>query len=268
MIELNLKKQLSHFKLDINIKINKNDFIALTGPSGSGKTTFLRILAGLERSDSKIVVNNKIWQNKNNFLPPQKREIGLVFQDFALFNNMNVLQNLLYVNNDLKLANKLLKIVELDNFKNQNVTNLSGGQKQRVALARALMKKPKILLLDEPLSSLDLTLKEKLQNELLKIHNEFNLTTVMVTHNQTEIYKLSNKTIILDSGIIEKYDLTKKLFLKNESHIEGVIIDITPNDLVILVKNQFIKMDKKNNNLKIGDIIKLDATQSHQNLNF
>jgi len=254
MIKLNLKKELSHFKIDIDIEINQGDFIALTGPSGSGKTTFLRILAGLEKSNSKIVVENKIWQDKKTFLPPQKRDIGFVFQDFALFPNMNVIQNLLYVKNDLNLANELLDIVELQNYKNQSVLNLSGGQKQRVALIRALMKKPKILLLDEPLSSLDKNLKEKLQNELLKIHNKFDLTTIMVTHDESEIYKLSNKTILLNNGKIKKYDLTKKLYL-NENYIEGRVIKIINDKAIVLLQNKLIKI--KNNFFKIGDTIQI-----------
>ena len=172
----------SEMLLDIELNINHGDFIALCGKSGSGKTTLLRILAGLEKAKGIIHVENDIWQDHHSFKSVQKREIGFVFQDYALFDNMSVLKNLLYVNQDKKLAQHLLEITELSELKHRNTTTLSGGQKQRGALCRAMMKKPKLLLLDEPLSALDPTMRIKLQNEILTLHKEFNTTKIGRAH--------------------------------------------------------------------------------------
>jgi len=204
MIKIDIKKELnSSHKLDVKLNISKNEFIALSGKSGSGKTTLLRVLAGLEEASGDIVVENNIWLSKNFKLPVQKRDIGFVFQDYALFENMSVEQNLLFVQKDKKLADELLEITELTQLKKSYPKTLSGGQKQRVALCRALMKKPKILLLDEAFSALDYSMRLKLQDELLIFHKKFNLTTIMVTHDQKQMYKLANRVVFLDNGKIQ-----------------------------------------------------------------
>ena len=216
MICLDLKKQLhginGDFNLNFKIEINEGDFVSLSGKSGSGKTTILRILAGLESSNSAIKVNNEIWQNDKIFKKVQKRDIGFVFQDYALFPNMSVEQNLLYVNNDKNLANKLLEMTHILGLKDLYPNNLSGGQQQRVALCRAFMKKPKILLLDEPLSALDKSTREQIQDEIIKLHKEFKTTTILVSHDQDEIDKLCNKQIFIDNGTIIKEKIVKKKF--------------------------------------------------------
>ncbi len=129
MISLHVNKKLigasGEIKLEINTTLNDHELIALYGVSGSGKTTLLRILSGLEDSDGKIVVDGKIWQDKTTFLPPQKRDIGFVFQDYALFPNMSILDNLLYTKKDISLANHLLEITELKELKNRKPTDLS-----------------------------------------------------------------------------------------------------------------------------------------------
>lgn len=240
MIELDIKKELLNINDSLNLRvkiaIKNNTFLALSGESGAGKTTLLRIIAGLEKSSSKIVVDDKIWQDKNIFLPPQKREIGFVFQDYALFPNMNVLQNLLYIKNDKKEAMKLLQICKMDKLKDRMVTNLSGGQKQRVGLCRALMRNPKILLLDEPLSALDMNMRTKLQDEILNLHNEFKVTTIMVSHEPSEIYKLANKVIYLKEGKIKKYATPKEVFLHTKGSQKfsfyAQVIDIKKVDII------------------------------------
>ena len=218
MIELNITKKLSgsinNMSLDIELNIQNNTFLAITGASGSGKTTLLRILAGLETTNGTIKVDGTIWNSKNIILPPQKRDIGFVFQEYALFTNMTILENLLYVNNDKILAKHLLDITELSSLQNRYPNDLSGGQKQRVALCRALMGKPKILLLDEPLSALDPSMRKKLQEEILLLHKEFNTTTIMVTHDYNEIYNLSNRTIVINNGTIVEDGESKKIIKK------------------------------------------------------
>ncbi|NMD01259.1 MAG: ATP-binding cassette domain-containing protein, partial [Bacteroidales bacterium] len=147
MIKIDINKKLhganGEMDLNINLEIKQGEFLALTGFSGSGKTTLLRILAGLEEASGTINIDNDIWLNNKFSLAPQKRDIGFVFQDYALFPNFSVLDNLLYVNKDKELANYLLKMTELEELKNRFPQTLSGGQKQRISLCRALMNRPK-----------------------------------------------------------------------------------------------------------------------------
>ena len=240
MIFIDIKKPLKGIKenmiLDVKLELKKGEFLAISGESGSGKTTLLRIVAGLEKADGKIIVDNDIWLSNKKSLPPQKREIGFVFQDFALFPNMSVIENLLYVNNDKKFANKLLSLSGLESLKNRMPHSLSGGQKQRVALCRALMRKPKLLLLDEPFSALDTKMRENLQNEIMIFHKEFNLTTIMVSHSIEEIYKLADNMIELNNGKIIKQGSPKQLLLKTSGSekfsLKGKIIDLIKADVI------------------------------------
>ncbi len=240
MIFIDIKKPLKGVKenmlLEAKLNLKKGSFLALFGASGSGKTTLLRIIAGLEKADGKIIVDNEKWLDKKKFLPPQRREIGFMFQDFALFPNMNIMENLLYINNDKNLAEKLLGLSGLNALKNRIPHSLSGGQKQRVALCRALMRKPKLLLLDEPFSALDTKMRENLQNEIMMFHNEFDLTTIMVSHSPEEIYKLADIMVELKNGKIIKKGSPKELLLKTSGSekfsLRGKIIDIIKADVI------------------------------------
>ena len=223
MIEIDIHKRLfgsnGEMELDINLTIKRGEFLALAGESGAGKTTTLRILAGLESSMGTIKVDNEIWQSNNYSLAIQKRKIGFVFQDYALFPNMSVEKNLLFVHKDIELANYLLDITNLYNLKDRLPHTLSGGQKQRVSLCRAFMKRPKILLMDEPLSALDPFMRVKLQDEILRLHEEFGTTTLMVSHDLDEIYNLSNRLIIIRDGkIINDGDTKKLLYSQKVTH--------------------------------------------------
>ena len=186
MIKVNISKNLPKFKLNVNLSFDNNLIYLIEGKSGSGKTTFLRILSGLDKGDGEIIVDGKIWQNEKIFLPPQKRDIGFVFQDLALFPNMSVIENLLFVKKDKKFASEILNIVGLSGFENRYPMNLSGGEKQRVAIARALMKKPKILLLDEPFSALDLESREIIKKEIQNIKDKLKTTIFIVSHNKED----------------------------------------------------------------------------------
>jgi molybdate transport system ATP-binding protein len=270
LIKINIKKQLhgasGDMNLDVDLQIKSNDFIALIGQSGSGKTTMLRVLAGLEKSDGLIKVDSTVWQDNKTFLPPQKRKIGFVFQDYALFPNLSVEENLLYVNKDLTLAKELLALTELSELKNRMSNTLSGGQKQRVSLCRAMMNRPKLLLMDEPLSALDPNMRLKLQHEILLLHKKFETTTIMVSHDLSEIYKLSNQLIELQNGKVIKYGDTKKLLLDSTNSqkfsFQGEIIDIKKVDViniaVISIGQQLVEVvlsSQEAQNLTIGQNI-------------
>lgn len=221
MIEIDIHKSLHGSKgtmdLDVHLDIQKGAFIALMGESGSGKTTLLRVLAGLEKAEGNITVEGLPWLKKRKMLPPQQREIGFVFQDYALFENMSVEENLLFVNKDKVLAKKLLQMTELSRLASRNVKGLSGGQKQRVSLCRAMMNKPKLLLMDEPFSALDPALKTKLQDEILKLHKTFGTTTIMVSHDTDVSYNLADRIVVLDHGKIIADGTPKEVLVKTST---------------------------------------------------
>ncbi len=240
MISLSIKKELHGsngvMNLDINLSLQNGEFVALSGVSGSGKTTLLRVLAGLEEAFGEIIVDGEIWLNEKIKKPIQKRDIGFVFQDYALFPNLSVLDNLLYVKKDKDLAKKLLRLTDLYELKNRYPDSLSGGQKQRVSLCRALMKRPKILLMDEPLSALDTHMRVKLQDEILALHKEFGTTTIMVSHDPSEMYKLASRVLVLKDGKIIDDGLPKDILLKTQGSqkfsFEGVLLDIIKVDVI------------------------------------
>lgn len=274
MIEIDIKKELhgsqGAMNLDVNLNINNKDFIALTGLSGSGKTTLLRSLAGLEKAEGIIKVDNEIWQDEKEFLPVQKRKIGFVFQDYALFPNMTVIENLFFVNKDKELANHLLKITDLEALANRLPNSLSGGQKQRVSLCRALMNKPKLLLMDEPLSALDPNMRTKLQDEILQLHKEFETTTILVSHDPSEIYKLSNRVIVLKDGNVIDDGNAKSVLLKTSGSakfsFEGKLLDIVKVDVIyiaiIAIGQQLVEVTITSNEakeLKVGQDIRVST---------
>ena len=240
MISLNIKKELHGsngvMNLDINLSLQNGEFVALSGVSGSGKTTLLRVLAGLEEAFGEIIVDGEIWLNEKIKKPIQKRDIGFVFQDYALFPNLSVIDNLLYVKKDKDLAKQLLSLTDLYELKNRYPNSLSGGQKQRVSLCRALMKRPKILLMDEPLSALDPHMRLKLQDEILTLHKEFKTTTIMVSHDPSEMYKLASRVLVLKDGKIIDDGLPKDILLKTQGSqkfsFEGELLDIIKVDVI------------------------------------
>lgn len=274
MIKIDISKKLhgsnGEMNLNINLEIKQGEFLALAGLSGSGKTTLLRILAGLESANGTINIDNNLWLNDKFCLPSQKREIGFVFQDYALFPNFSVLDNLLYVNKDKELANYLLKVTELEELKNRFPLTLSGGQKQRVSLCRALMNRPKILLMDEPLSALDSNMRTKLQNEILTLHKEFNTTTIMVSHDPSEIYRLANRIVVLNYGQIINDGTPKEILLKTKGSqkfsFEGELLDIIKVDVIhvaiVSIGQQLVEVvvgKDEIRSLKIGQKVSLST---------
>jgi len=274
MIKICIKKELhgsnAAMSLDVDLTLNAGEFIALTGESGSGKTTLLRILAGLEEANGEIKVNDTSWLNAAKTLPPQKRQIGFVFQDYALFENMSVLQNLLFVSINKNLALRLLEITELTELQNRYPNTLSGGQKQRVSLCRAMMNEPKLLLLDEPLSALDPLMRRKLQDEILTLHREFNTTTIMVSHDPSEIYKLASRVIVLNQGKVTSDGNTKETLLKTQGSqkfsFTGELLELKKVDVIFIaivaIGQQLVEVvlsEEETSELSIGDKVTIST---------
>lgn len=274
MISLNIKKELHGsngvMNLDINLSLQNGEFVALSGVSGSGKTTLLRVLAGLEEAFGEIIVDGEIWLNEKIKKPIQKRDIGFVFQDYALFPNLSVIDNLLYVKKDKDLAKQLLSLTDLYELKNRYPNSLSGGQKQRVSLCRALMKRPKILLMDEPLSALDPHMRLKLQDEILTLHKEFKTTTIMVSHDPSEMYKLASRVLVLKDGKIIDDGLPKDILLKTQGSqkfsFEGELLDIIKVDVIniaiVAIGQQIVEVVISNieaQNLIIGEKVNVST---------
>jgi molybdate transport system ATP-binding protein len=274
MIKIDIHKNLSahdgNMNLHINCEIEKGELVTLYGESGAGKTSTLRILAGLLKPDKgEITIENNTWVDTKNkiFLPPQKRNLGYVFQDYALFPNMTVLQNLEFATDNLqdkKVITDLIEMMELGELKNRKPQTLSGGQQQRVALARALVRTPDILLLDEPLAALDYKIRLKLQDYIAKIHHEYGLTTVLVSHDIGEILKLSDRVIVLEQGKITRQGNPSEIFsnqnISGKFKFIGEILKIEPQDVVIivsvLIQNNVVKVIAEKSEiqtLSIGD---------------
>ncbi|WP_194540432.1 ABC transporter ATP-binding protein [Paenibacillus sp. JZ16] len=199
---------------DINVEIGSGEIVSLLGPSGSGKTTLLNIILGLTRMDQgKIVFQDQDLSN----VPMRKRGFNIVFQDYALFPNLNAYDNIVYGLRNKKGSvsqqevQEYIEFLELQPHLNKRIGELSGGQKQRVALARTLVTKPKILLLDEPLSALDGVIKESIKQRIQSIAREFKLTTIIVTHDPEEALTLSDKILIIHQGQIAQFGTPQEI---------------------------------------------------------
>lgn len=276
MIQLNIQKKLKaasgEMELAINTEIKQGDLVSFYGKSGAGKTTILKILAGLLKPEKgEIIVQENTWLNtsKKINLKPQKRKVGYVFQDYSLFPNMTVKKNLEFAlnkNQDQKIISELIEIVELGDLRNRKPETLSGGQKQRVALARALVQKPSILMLDEPLSALDSEIRYKLQQHILQVHHEFNLTTILISHDISEILRMSDYLFELESGKIIRQGKPSELFqfqnLNAKFQFTGDLVAIEKQDflyiLTIRIGKDIVKViadETEGTNLAIGDKI-------------
>lgn len=216
MLELkNIKKSYDGVTVlkNIDLTISDGEIVSILGPSGCGKTTLLNLILGLTDADSgKIIFDGKDITN----VPMEKRGFNIVFQDYALFPNLNVMQNITYgLKNTPNIStqeevNELIELLGLKPHLNKKIDQLSGGQKQRVALARTMVMKPKILLLDEPLSALDGVIKESIKEKIKQIARDYHLTTIIVTHDPEEALTLSDKVLIVNDGSISQYGALKK----------------------------------------------------------
>jgi iron(III) transport system ATP-binding protein len=194
---------------DLHLEIGDGEFVSLLGPSGCGKTTTLRLLAGFLQPDAgEIYVDDKVVSSASLLVPPERRNMSMIFQSYAVWPHMTVAQNVAYGLKFKKLSKqdidakvtKVLGVVHLAELKDRYSAELSGGQQQRVALARALVVEPQILLMDEPLSNLDANLREEMRFEIRRLHEEFNITTIYVTHDQAEAMATSDRIAVLDHG--------------------------------------------------------------------
>ncbi|MBU0600221.1 ABC transporter ATP-binding protein [bacterium] len=218
-----LSKRLGSFSLDeINIEVNKEEYFVILGPTGAGKSTLLEIIAGVNKPDQ-----GEIWINGREVSgwPPEARNIGLVFQDGALFPHLRVIDNIKYglrlkkhgVKEIKEKIENILKLLHISQIKDAYPMTLSGGERQRVALARTLVLEPKVLLLDEPLSSLHPDLKKRLQDELRKVQQELKMTTIQVTHDHDLVLPLADRLAIMNNGKIIQVGRPEEIFQRPQS---------------------------------------------------
>ena len=205
---------------DISIQVEDGEIVSILGPSGCGKTTLLNIILGIVEADGGSIVYNGEDLTRTVM---EKRGFNIVFQDYALFPNLNVYQNITYgLKNKPNISSKeeveeLIHLLGLEEHLNKRVDQLSGGQKQRVALARTMVMKPRILLLDEPLSALDGVIKESIKDRIKTIAREYHLTTIIVTHDPEEALTLSDRVLIIDQGAIAQYGRPAEIIQKPEN---------------------------------------------------
>ncbi|MBQ5907357.1 MAG: ABC transporter ATP-binding protein [Treponema sp.] len=211
MLELkNIKKSYDGVTIlkDISISIENSEIVSILGSSGSGKTTLLNLILGIIKPDSgNVIFDGKDLTN----VPMELRGFNIVFQDYALFPNLNAYKNITYglrnypCRSTQQEVDSLIDLLDLRQHLDKKIDKLSGGQKQRVALARTMVMKPKILLLDEPLSALDGVIKESIKETIVRIAKDFNLTTIIVTHDPEEALTISDKVLIINKGNIEQF---------------------------------------------------------------
>ncbi|GAA3401035.1 ABC transporter ATP-binding protein [Paenibacillus hodogayensis] len=202
---------------DFNLEIEDKEFVVFVGPSGCGKSTTLRMIAGLEDiSKGEIYINNVLV----NELPPKDRDIAMVFQNYALYPNMSVYENIAFglrlrkmPKHEIDIAVKrAARVLEIEAYLDRKPKQLSGGQRQRVALGRAIVRNPQVFLMDEPLSNLDAKLRVQMRSELIRLHKQLEVTTIYVTHDQTEAMTMANRIVVMKDGIIQQVDTPEEIY--------------------------------------------------------
>nr|WP_246582884.1 polyamine ABC transporter ATP-binding protein [Clostridium mobile] len=254
---------------NLNLHIRKGEFLTLLGPSGCGKTTTLRMIAGFEMpSSGKIIIDGEDVTDKS----PNERCVNTVFQNYALFPHMNIADNIAFGLKMKKVPKKqieakvqeMLKIVKLEGYESRMPSQLSGGQMQRVAIARAIINNPKVLLLDEPLSALDLKLRKQMQLELKHLQRELGITFIFVTHDQEEALTMSDRIVVMNKGDIEQLGTPEELyerprtkfvadFLGETNILEGETIKVKETEVLLNLEEEKDIIRIPNLNYHIGD---------------
>ena len=220
----------------IDLELKSGEFVSLLGPSGCGKTTTLRMIAGfVDPTLGTIEMDDKILSSPAGSVPPDRRQMSMIFQSYAIWPNMTVEQNVAFGLELRKIASaevkrrvgEMLEVVHMNHLADRYPAELSGGQQQRVALARAIVIRPSVLLLDEPLSNLDATLREEMRFEIRRLHDEFHVTTVYVTHDQAEAMVTSDRIAVMNHGRIEQVDHPRALYNKPKTRFVAGFIGRT-----------------------------------------
>jgi spermidine/putrescine transport system ATP-binding protein len=226
-----LNKSYGTFQVlkDFSFSIELGEFLSLLGPSGCGKTTIIRLIAGLENLQSGEILLDGV---RIDTIPPYKRPVNTVFQNYALFPHMNVFENIAYGLRAKRLSSKAIKekvfealeLVQLKGFEKRQPHQMSGGQKQRVSIARAIVNKPPVLLLDEPLTALDLKLRKEMRYELRNLQQKLGITFVYVTHDQEEALVMSDRVAVMNGGVIEQVGTPREIFTHPKSRFAAEFI--------------------------------------------
>jgi iron(III) transport system ATP-binding protein len=238
LILRNIDKRFGDFQAvnGFSLELKSGEFVSLLGPSGCGKTTTLRMIAGfMPPSGGTIEMDGQVISSAAGVVPPEKRRMSMIFQSYAIWPNMTVGQNVGFGLEVRKLpradierrVDRILDVVQMGALKGRYPAELSGGQQQRVALARAIVVEPEVLLLDEPLSNLDANLREEMRFEIRRLHDEFKITTVYVTHDQSEAMVTSDRIVVMNKGRIEQVDPPHVLYGKPRSRFVAGFIGRT-----------------------------------------
>ena len=252
---------------NISFDIKEGELVCILGPSGCGKTTLLNIIGGFISDFSGDVLLSD--ENINN-IPPEKREIATVFQSYGLFTHKNVIDNVSYGLKLLKVdkntrenrAKEMLEKVGLAGYEKKKIKELSGGEQQRVAIARSMVLNPKLLLLDEPLSNLDVHLRDVMRKEIKRIQKQFGVTMIIVTHDQEDAFKLADRVIVINEGHIEQIGTPEELYKEPKNNFISSFIgenNIIDESLVIRPEEISIKLDSSGEG-KVVDVTYLGAT--------
>ena len=267
---------------DLNFSVKKGEFVSFIGESGSGKTTFLKCLAGLEKINSgRITLNDRVLDDNTTFIKPNHRKIGFIFQDYPLFPHLSVLENL-KINLEEQYEKNIkyfLELTGLDNLLSRYPHELSGGEQQRVCITRALIREPDLLLMDEPFSNLDVSIKSKIQSEVYKILKSTNTTSILVTHDIKDTFDISDRILVFKAGIVQQYDKPEEMYCNpancycakilgdlNRIHIDGRELYIRPEKIKIVDKSEHkIKVEKAS---FIGKEYKIQGTLNNDEIYF
>ena len=267
---------------DLNFSVKKGEFVSFIGESGSGKTTFLKCLAGLEKINSgRITLNDRVLDDKTTFIKPNHRKIGFIFQDYPLFPHLSVLENL-KINLEEQYEKNIkyyLELTGLGNLLSRYPHELSGGEQQRVCITRALIREPDLLLMDEPFSNLDVSIKSKIQSQVYKILKSTNTTSILVTHDIKDTFDISDRILVFKAGIVQQFDKPEEMYCNpancycakilgdlNRIHIDGRELYIRPEKIKIVDKSEHkIKVEKAS---FIGKEYKIQGTLNNDEIYF